>query len=107
MAMIQPTQPARAMVIRTVTATDGTRPMRDLCRSATTGDKTNVRMTANARGIRISRAKYSAAMVPKSMTRAHLWEPGEALGKAGALVAVLGRLGKNNRFQKKAMFKKP
>jgi hypothetical protein len=38
---------------------------------------------------------------------AHLWEPGEALGKAGELVAVLGRLGKNNRFQKKAMFKKP
>ena len=69
--MIQATPPAAAIVTRTVTATDGTRPMRDLCRSATTGVKTNVRMRANARGIRISRAKYSAAIVPNSMTIAH------------------------------------
>src|ERR1035437_6957530 len=117
--MIQPTQPAAAIITRTVTRTDGTRPMRNLCRSATTGVKTNVRVRANARGIRISRAKYSAAMVPNSMTIAQLLEFGrrrceaptatvaEALRKSTALVAgpLSGRLWKNGRFQKKAMFK--
>jgi hypothetical protein len=119
MAMIQATQPAAAIVTRTVTATDGTRPMRDLSRSATTGLKTNVRMSAKARGIRIARAKYSAAIVAKSMTIAHWLEFGrwrrgalmgagtEALRKSTALAArpLSGRLWKNGRFQKRAMSK--
>src|ERR1035441_6418941 len=117
MAMLQPTQPAAAIITSTVTATDGPRPMRDLCRSATTGVKTNVRIRANARGIRISRAKYRAAMVPNSMTIAQLLEFGrwwcdalmaggtEALRESAALVAgpPSGSLRKNDRFQKKAM----
>ena len=69
--MIQPTQPATAIVTRTVATTDGTRPMRNLSRRATTGDKTNVRMRANARGIRMVRAKYSTAMAPNAVTMAH------------------------------------
>jgi hypothetical protein len=91
--------------------------MRDLCRSATTGVKANVRMKANARGIRITRAKYSAAIVPNSMTIAQLLELGrwgrdalmatgaEALRESAALVAgpLSGRPWKNGRFQKKAM----
>ncbi len=115
--MIPAMQPAAAIVTRTVTATDGTRPIRDLSRSATTGVKTNVRMRANARGIRISRAKYSTAIVPNSVTIAQLLELGrcrfdglmatgaEALCKPIALVAgpFSGRLEKNGRFQKKAM----
>ena len=107
--MIQATQPAAATVTRMVTATDGTRPMRDRCRNATTGLRTNVRMTANARGIRISRARYSAAMVPNSMTIAHLLELGrtgaEPLRSSAALVAgaLSGRLWNNCRFQKEAM----
>src|ERR1039458_2458029 len=117
MAMIQPRPPAAAMVSRTVTTTDGIRPMRDFCRSATTGVKINVRMRAKARGIRIWRAKYSAAMVPNSMTIAQLLELGrwrcdgpmaagpEALRESTALAAgpVSGSLWKNGRFQKKAM----
>ena len=66
--MTQATQPTATIVRMTVITTDGTRPMRDLCRSATTGVKTNVRMRAKARGIRMARAKYSAAIVPNSMT---------------------------------------
>src|ERR1017187_5916962 len=117
MAMTQARQPADAIVTRMVTMTDGTRPMRDFCTSATTGLKTNVRMKANARGIRISRAKYSAAIVPNSMTIGQLLELGrwrcdtpmasgtEALRESAALVAgpVSGRLWKNGRFQNEAM----
>jgi len=69
--MIQPTQPATAIVTRTVATTDAARPMRNLSRRATTGLRMNVRMRANARGIRITRAKYSTAMVPNSVTMAH------------------------------------
>ena len=69
--MIQLTPPAAAMATSTVTATDIARPMRAFSSSATTGVKTNVRMTANASGIRISRAKYSPAIVPNSITIAH------------------------------------
>src|SRR5271157_5041615 len=115
--MIEATPPAAAMVTRTVRATDGTRPIRDLCRNATTGLKTNVRMRANASGIRISRAKYSAATVTNSVTIAQLLELGrrrwEALMAGGtgasrkstALAAGLvpGRLWKNGRFQNNAM----
>jgi hypothetical protein len=65
----------------------------------------NVRMTANASGIRIPRAKYSAAIVPNSTTKAHLLELGDALRKSTALLAesLSGRLWKNGRFQKKAI----
>src|ERR1017187_5430856 len=116
MAMIQPRQPAAAMVTRTVTTTDGIRPMRDFCRSATTGVKINVRMRANARGIRIWRAKYSAAMVANSMTIAQLLELGswrcdglvatgaEALRESAEPGAgpAAGCLGNNGRLPRKA-----
>src|ERR1035441_4293808 len=109
--MIQATQPAAPIVTRTVTATDGTRPMRDLCRKATTGLKMNVKMRAKARGIRISRPRYSAAIVTNNMTIGHLLElertGAEPLRKSAALVAgpLSGRLWKNGRFQKKAMLR--
>jgi hypothetical protein len=91
--------------------------MRDLCRSATTGVNRNVRMRAKARGIRISRAKYSAAIVPNSVTIPQGLELGrrrcealmatgtEAVRNSTGLVAGLpsGCLRKNGRFRKKAM----
>src|SRR5579871_5771864 len=45
----------------------GTRPRRNRCRKTTTGVNRKVRVSANARGIRISRRKYSAAPIPTTI----------------------------------------
>src|SRR5712692_3223939 len=66
--MIQVTHPNTAIVTRTVKITDGTRPNRIFCKSVTAGVKTNANVSANVRGIRISRVKYNVATMPNTST---------------------------------------
>jgi len=75
----------------TVARTETTRPVYRFWRSAATGVSRKVRMRANANGIRISRAKYSAAMVPnRTMAPASLRSPGRELGPAGGMSCFIG-----------------
>src|SRR6266851_5389569 len=55
--MIQVIQPAAAIDTSTVRITGRTRPSRNFSRNATAGVNRNVKVKANASGIRISRAK--------------------------------------------------
>ena len=68
--MIQVIQPAAAIDTKTVRITGRTRPRRNFSNNVTAGVNRNVRTKANASGIRMSRAKNSAATTANTRTTA-------------------------------------
>src|SRR5882757_7535416 len=68
--MTKPAQEAAVIDTRSVITTEGTRGSRSRSRNETAGDSRNVKVKANARGIRISRMKYNAAMAATMTAKA-------------------------------------
>jgi hypothetical protein len=66
--MIQVIQPVAAIATRTVSITGKMRPMRNFSKTVTAGVNTKAKVKANARGMRISRVKYNAAMIANTKT---------------------------------------